>query len=191
MLILTWNEEWSLKPSSPQGRCTRCRSWVCRCVRTSPRAFGPGTKPPPPHTDRCCSWPLLALWPPTWWPSPDRRRSLPGAGAVKAWSEGTSKDTLAVRRLAGPEGVGLRTGAAQRILEPLTAPRGGLILPRRVKATPQYKPVPYRATDRRLDTRQRCNLLICRFPCGRPAPFGSLHNLGRIRGCCSCESTES
>src|ERR1700683_34399 len=35
-----------------------------------------------------CSW---LSWRPTWWASPDRRRSLPGAGAVKGLARRASK----------------------------------------------------------------------------------------------------
>ncbi len=83
-----------LLPMPARFRRTRCRSRACRCVcfhrRCIPRR-GLGRHRCTPGTDPCSSWPLLCGWLPTWWASPDRRRSLPGAGAVKGLVRRTSK----------------------------------------------------------------------------------------------------
>jgi hypothetical protein len=82
---------------------------------------------------------LLAAWRPTWWASPDRRRSLPGAGAVKGLGpEGTLKMLWPRASLGPANAVLLPIVARPKDLETLDRSRGRLILPRRVKATPRH-----------------------------------------------------
>jgi hypothetical protein len=76
---------------------------------------------------------------PTWWPSPDRRRSPPGAGAVKGLIRRTSK-MLWPCGSAWDARVYACGGERPKDLGTLDGSRGGLILPRRVKVTPQHRP---------------------------------------------------
>jgi hypothetical protein len=132
------------RPSPPRCRRMPCRSWAGRCVRSYRRRTRdrvPGRRRRTLRTDRCCSWPLLALWPPTWWPSPDRRRSLPGAGAVK----GLVPKGLPTRCFGRAEARSTRGcipagGKRPKDLGTLDGSRGGLILPRRAKVTHTTSP---------------------------------------------------
>jgi hypothetical protein len=112
------------KPSVPRYRRTPCRSRACRCARSYCRCIrdrAPGRHRRMPCSDHCCSWPLLAPWPPTWWPSPDRRRSPPGAGAVKGLVPKGLPRCFGRAEAHRTRGCTTTKGGGQRILEPLTA----------------------------------------------------------------------
>jgi hypothetical protein len=126
MLILAWNEEWSLKPSSPQCRCTRCRSWVCRCVRTFRRCIWAG------HQAACRRRVLIVAVHGRSWPCglppgglhPIGADHCPEREQSRAWSRRLPR-CFGRAKAGRARGCRPTDGGAQRILEPLTAPVEG------------------------------------------------------------------
>jgi hypothetical protein len=97
------------------------------CAFSAQVHSGPGTRPPPPHA---AHWSLLFMAAPG--PVASHLVAFTGQAPITARSGSSQglgpkdfQDALAVRKLAGREGVRVWTGVRPRILEPLTAPVEG------------------------------------------------------------------